>query len=237
MNSDAWATPAQQQRCPNGQTACNAGQASGSTDVVIPPANPPATGGASVEVRSGTSATLTMPGGNGVIVIPANAMISSGTVQMSPVAADAVPAANPGTTIIGQAIEITLFDKDGNPIARPTFANPVRITLALISGDGLNANSTVAFYDESTKQWTAIPSTIDLSTGTITGEVSHFTTFAVVEGLSAGDIAALATTPSALPKTGEAEKGQPSIWGWAIVALLLVAGAALTFRARQAKVR
>ena len=62
-----------------------------------------------------------------------------------------------------------------------SFYNPVYLSIRVVIPDGINYEDIVlAWYDSAKEQWFAVPTVIDVSTGTITGLVEHFTKFAVL---------------------------------------------------------
>ncbi|QWU17111.1 Prenyltransferase and squalene oxidase repeat-containing protein [Paenibacillus sophorae] len=61
------------------------------------------------------------------------------------------------------------------------FAKPTDLSIQIPVGTRNPQNLALAWLDENTNQWIPVPAVLDLSTGTITGKVSHFTKYAVVD--------------------------------------------------------
>ncbi|WP_025701086.1 DUF4430 domain-containing protein, partial [Paenibacillus forsythiae] len=61
------------------------------------------------------------------------------------------------------------------------FAKPADLSIRIPVGTRNPHNLAVAWLDEKNNQWIPVPAVLDLSTGTITGKVSHFTKYAVVD--------------------------------------------------------
>src|SRR5262245_59580324 len=151
VGSPAWATPAQNRR---GQTVPTVTPGRPSIPQVTPPAGAPAAGEVRQSVAPGVAATVATNDGAVAVVLPANSLIVPGTVGVRSVPADQLPTAGAGFALLGKAIEITLFDAQGNPIANPTFANPVQICFAFSADElaGVGGQSealVVQFYDTS----------------------------------------------------------------------------------------
>ncbi|MEW6623342.1 MAG: S-layer homology domain-containing protein [Bacillota bacterium] len=61
------------------------------------------------------------------------------------------------------------------------FNEPVYMSIRVVIPDGVKYEDLVlAWYNEEKEQWFALPTVVDVSTGTITGLVEHFTKFAVL---------------------------------------------------------
>ncbi|MFD1772750.1 DUF4430 domain-containing protein [Paenibacillus rhizophilus] len=61
------------------------------------------------------------------------------------------------------------------------FAKPTDLSIQFPVGARNPQNLALAWLDEKNDQWIPVPAVLDLSTGTITGKVSHFTKYAVVD--------------------------------------------------------
>ena len=68
----------------------------------------------------GAAATISTGDRTASVVIPANIFPQGRTVQVKPMAPAMLPPANPGFRLLGQAIEVTLFDANGKPLFSPT---------------------------------------------------------------------------------------------------------------------
>jgi hypothetical protein len=87
------------------------------------------------------------------------------------------PAAPEGATIIGLAYD---FGPEG-----ATFDPPITVTFSYSLSDipeGVNENSlTISYYDTSQGAWVTLEDiNVNTSTHTVSGKLSHFTTFAVL---------------------------------------------------------
>ena len=170
-NNSAWATPAQR---PAGQTIPTVTPGAPAAPDVIPPPLTGAAGEAQERVAPGIAATVSTGDGDATVILPANALSASGTLVLRPSSADAAPPANAGFALLGKAVEITLFDAQGKPIAHPSFANPIQVCFAYSAGDlakvGGNAEALVVqFYDTAASKWVALPTTVDVSSGRACG--------------------------------------------------------------------
>ncbi|AKG37543.1 hypothetical protein VK70_01705 [Paenibacillus durus ATCC 35681] len=61
------------------------------------------------------------------------------------------------------------------------FAKPTDLSIQIPVGARYPQNLALAWLDEKANQWIPVPAVLDLSTGTITGKVSHFTKYAVID--------------------------------------------------------
>ncbi|WP_052410074.1 S-layer homology domain-containing protein [Paenibacillus durus] len=68
------------------------------------------------------------------------------------------------------------FTPNGTKFTKPT---DLSIQIPVVTRNPQNL--ALAWLDENTNQWIPVPAVLDLSTGTITGKVSHFTKYAVVD--------------------------------------------------------
>jgi len=186
---------------------------------------------------------VTTGDGAAVVVLPANALSAAGTLVVRPVPADVAPPAGAGFALLGKTIEITLFDVQGNPIAHPSFANPIQVCFAYTADDLAKAGGTadalvVQFYDTSASKWVTLPTALDASSSRMCGSVTHFSLFSLAARSSAPRAlppTSAADLPSSLPKTSASAATAVPAWIWAVSALALAVGGALTLRFRQMK--
>jgi hypothetical protein len=230
----AWATPLQAQA---GQSVPTATPGGPSIPQVTPP--PAAVPGETREVvMPGVAATIGT--GDASVTLPANALSVPGTVGVRSVSADQLPPSSAGFALLGRAIEITLFDEQGNLIAHPSFANPVQVCFSFSAGDlaqaGGNADALVVqFYDVGAAKWVALPSKVNASKGSACGSVTHFTLFSLAARVSTPDTLPQtggANLPSSLPNTGSGSASDVPMWLWIVSALALIVGGTVIFRAR-----
>lgn len=190
--TSAWATPAQR---PLGQTVPTATPGIPPTPAVTPP---PSGGPGAIQkpVEPGVATAITTSAGD--VLIAANTLSAPGTLEVAPVAAGQLPAASDGYTLLGAAVEATLFDANGQPIDQPNLANSFQVCLDYTAGDlakagGDAASLVIMRYDEGAGAWVALPTTPDAAGGRICGPAGQMGTFALA-GRSSG--------PDVLPRTG-----------------------------------
>ena len=104
------------------------------------------------------------------IVIPKEALKEQKTIKIEELA--------PSTTNIEGNLKSSVYQFLPKGIK---FEKPVYISINIpIEDDDLD-NLVMAWFDEEKKQWIPIPTVIDAKTGTLTGQVDHFTKFAVID--------------------------------------------------------
>jgi len=125
--------------------------------------------------------TVTSPDGKLTITIPANTIardssgnpLSSLTVDVDPDPPCPVPE---DERIIGLAYS---FGPDG-----ATFNPPIEIVFTYEPDDldegVLEEELVIAFCDEDSREWIQVPAVVDEDNNTITAEISHFTTYAII---------------------------------------------------------
>jgi len=105
---------------------------------------------------------------------------------------ESLPAPPANTQVIGLAYD---FGPDG-----ATFDPPLTLTFEYeeseIPDDANEDYLVIAYWDEEAEEWVELDCTVDTVTNTITAEVSHFTTFAVIARLTLTAI--VLTSPPAL---------------------------------------
>lgn len=125
--------------------------------------------------------TITSPDGKLKITIPANTIardslgnpLSSLTIDVDPDPPCPVPE---DERIIGLAYS---FEPDG-----ATFSPPIEIVFTYEPADipegVLEEELIIAFCDEDSGEWIQVPAVVDADNNTITAEISHFTTYAII---------------------------------------------------------
>jgi hypothetical protein len=237
----AWATPAQH---PFGQTIPTATPGKAATPAVTPPAATPAQGSVQQAVAPGIAATISTSDRTASVVLPANALRTSGTLVLRPMTSGKLPPASPGFKLLGKAIEALLFDAQGRLLAHPSFANPIQVCFTYTAADLATADSqpadlVVQSFDTSTSTWVALPTALDSSAHRVCGSVTHLALFALtVRSAAPGappQTGAHGTLlPGQLPDTGPQTPGL-STWLWVFIALGLVAAVAVALGIRQFK--
>ena len=170
--------------------------------------SPSGGGSSTLQISSGT--TVTLPSGNG----------NTGSIYVAPVSGS-VPSTTftSGSTTFsfaGQAVECgpsgTQFSGAGTTISFTL--TPSQWATALSNAGGSTAGLTVRYYDPTTSTWIGVPTTVDATTYTVTGTITHFTSYGVfsqeptitVGGQDAsssnGVVAAAAAPPAILAPTG-----------------------------------
>ncbi|MFF2911936.1 DUF4430 domain-containing protein [Paenibacillus sp. NPDC057934] len=61
------------------------------------------------------------------------------------------------------------------------FAKPVDLSIKVPMTTNYPANLVIAWLNKTTNQWIPVPTTVDAKTGIVTGKVSHFTDYAVID--------------------------------------------------------
>lgn len=125
--------------------------------------------------------SVTSSGGNvsgsGVTLsIPAGAVENDVHVQVSQAALTSGMSLPAGSQLVSQVVDI-IKDQSGN------FAVPVTITMSFNQSqiDPSKYDIAICYFDEESGQWVELDNIeIDLNTGTISGQVEHFTKFAVI---------------------------------------------------------
>lgn len=152
------------------------------------------------------------------LTIPANTLCNDRdgqrltTIEMKD--AKDVPPPPAGNQTVGIPQE---FGPDG-----ATFDPPIKLSFAidvsLIPAGVAEKDLTMAFFNGATGKWVSVPTTVDTVNHTVTGDISHFTTFAVLAPVTAAvpptaTTPAPATTPTQPPAstTPAAQAGQPSL--------------------------
>ncbi|WP_036705736.1 hypothetical protein, partial [Paenibacillus graminis] len=118
------------------------------------------------EVTPGAGAALKDSGSEVQLLIPAGAV--SGTVKIS---------MKENSSSRGELVSgIYTFGPDGTK-----FVKPVELSITVPVKAGNPANLALAWLDPATGRWIPVPSVLDAKTGIITGKISHFTDYAVVD--------------------------------------------------------
>lgn len=142
------------------------------------------------DVTPGAAASLKDSGGEVDLQLPSGAV--SGTVKIS-----VRESSSNRTELVSGLYD---FKPDGTKFLK-TADLLIRIPVTAVNP----ANLALAWLNESTGNWIPVPASLDLKTGIMTGKVSHFTTYAVVDrskfepqqGKLASDITATAKTVAA----------------------------------------
>ncbi|KWX79838.1 hypothetical protein AML91_02085 [Paenibacillus jilunlii] len=118
------------------------------------------------EVAPGAGAALKDSGGEVQLLIPAGAV--SGTVKIT---------MKENNSSRGELVSgLYTFGPDGTK-----FVKPVELSITVPVKAGNPANLALAWLDPATGRWIPVPSVLDAKTGIITGKISHFTDYAVVD--------------------------------------------------------
>lgn len=160
-------------RTPDNSGSSSSGGSSNPTPTVNTP---------SVSISFGTPQSVSATNGatlNGTgitIAIPAGALAADVKVTVTKVADTAGLKLDADSKLLSDVLEI-VKDKTGD------FIKPVTITLNFDKSkvDTTKFDVKVCFYDETNKKWVALDKiNLDAATGKVSGEVTHFTKFAVL---------------------------------------------------------
>jgi hypothetical protein len=199
-------------------------------------------------VAPGLTAVVTA--GGATILIPADALAQPGTLQVWVVATPDLPPVpdNASFTLQGQAVEIMLFDQNGQPVANPTFTNPIQVCLAFLPDALAQAGSeslVVRLYNTAAAAWMSLPTTVDAAAGRACGATMHLSLFGLTAERTQGGVVAVsdasqaaasqaaapqAAEPAALPATSGPESMTPPWWLLVTVAVVGVGGLLLRRR-------
>ena len=104
------------------------------------------------------------------IIIPKEALTEQQTIKIEEFA--------PSTTNIEGNLKSSIYQflPKGTKFEKPVY---ISINIPIEEDDDLD-NLVMAWFDEVKNEWVPIPTVIDAKTGTITGQVDHFTKFAVI---------------------------------------------------------
>ncbi len=169
-------------------------------------------GAAPVTGATVTSSGATLTGSGATILIPAGAVSSDIKVNIKKLDASSLPSVPAGYKLLGDGYEITK-DKDGN------FAKAVTITLPFDSSKMDKEKEEGAVYYWNNSQWTALSNVkVDMEAGKASGDVEHFSKFAVLAQAKA--------VPAVAPVAAVAELNDISgHWAEANIKQLVAAGA------------
>jgi hypothetical protein len=118
------------------------------------------------EVTPGTEATLKDNAGEVQLQIPAGAVSSAVTISVKEIKSDR-------TELVSGLYE---FTPDGTK-----FVKPVDLSIKVPITTAYPANLVVAWLNKTTNQWIPVPTMVDVKNGIITGKISHFTDYAVID--------------------------------------------------------
>ncbi|MFZ5596262.1 MAG: lectin like domain-containing protein [Bacillota bacterium] len=174
-----------------------------SSPMNLPSATPPLSGGGGGAAPVGTKVST---GGGKVtasgvtVIIPAGAVENDIRVNINKTAGGAGINIPDGSLLAGNIVDI-VKDKSGN------FSKPVTITLSFdkLKIDLQKYTISIYWYDESNKQWVELQNvTVNPDNGTVSGETSHFTKFALL----AKEKPAVASVPAKPQGQTETAPGQ-----------------------------
>lgn len=143
-------------------------------------------GGGGSSMYNGETVTTnggTVTGAGATILIPANALASDVKVKVEKVTSTSSLTGAANSKLVSDVVEITK-DKSGD------FKKPVTITLTFDKSkvDAEKYDVGIYYYNEDTKTWVKLDNiSVDLSAGKVSGEVEHFTKFAVLATEKATD--------------------------------------------------
>ena len=193
----------------------SAGPSAGSSYTYVPPTTPAmpitVTGQVTATAGSGGKTTITTAENiKAAVELPINAVSANTTVAITPVAktatavSAAVASAPTGKTIVGSNVyNYTAQTAAGATVS--TFSTAVTLTFIYADSQitGLNESTLKVYYwNTTTSQWTALTTTVNTASNTLTANTTHFTYFAIMgeTGIIAPTTPAIATTTPAVVK-------------------------------------
>ncbi|OBZ08821.1 hypothetical protein A8L34_21920 [Bacillus sp. FJAT-27264] len=117
-------------------------------------------------IAAGAEATLKDSAGEVELKIPAGAVSTAVTISVKELSS------NRAELVSG----LYEFTPDGTK-----FAKPVDLSIKVPITTDYPANLVIAWLNKTTNQWIPVPTTVDVKTGIVTGKVSHFTDYAVID--------------------------------------------------------
>jgi hypothetical protein len=162
----------------SGEMAANNSAILGQDQVVefTTKANPKAEGNIPVAEKSIASAGGTISEPGVTIVIPANAISNEVKVTIEKVLNTSALPLDDKSNLVSEVFEI-IKDRTGN------FSEPVTITLSFDKSkvDANKYDVKICYFDEQENKWIPLDNvTVDLVAGTVSGDTTHFTKFAVI---------------------------------------------------------
>lgn len=135
----------------------------------------------STEVKADQKATLADPAGKVQFIVPANSVKSNTTIGIE--------------EEMGSRPELVSSLYEFTPNGQQ-FEKPVYLSFKIPVYNNTMSKLTIAWLNEATNQWIPVPTALDAKTGIITGTVSHFTKYAVINSdvlASSADLQQLTT--------------------------------------------
>ena len=213
-----------------------------------------ADGGIVKVVQPTTAVTVDLPEDGVRLRIPAPVQQATFQVRLKMIAPDDL--AGPSGSKVLRAVQIDLFDVDGNPRERVNLWSSARLRMTLTDADvdeigGLS--SLVAHWASGRLKlqkmsgpgapWTDLFAQFDISARTFSAWVSTFSTIAIIlsDPQAFATAPAVATPPAtsvddmqpAAPNTGGAELTRPVVFALALAILLLITGGRLLLSATR----
>ncbi|WIM40169.1 S-layer homology domain-containing protein [Paenibacillus sp. PK4536] len=135
----------------------------------------------STEVKADQKATLADPAGKVQFIVPANSVKSNTRIGIE--------------EEMGSRPELVSSLYEFTPNGQQ-FEKPVYLSFKIPVYNNTMSKLTIAWLNEATNQWIPVPTALDAKTGIITGTVSHFTKYAVINSdvlASSADLQQLTT--------------------------------------------
>lgn len=142
----------------------------------------------SAEVKADQKATLADSAGKVQFIVPANSVKSNTTIGIE--------------EEMGSRPELVSSLYEFTPNGQQ-FEKPVYLSFKIPVYNNTMSKLTIAWLNEATNQWIPVPTALDAKTGIITGTVSHFTKYAVINSdvlASSADLQQLTTDINATVK-------------------------------------
>jgi hypothetical protein len=152
------------------------------TTPVVPPKPGVVAGLVTEEIKSASGGTVALADESVQVTFPPGATHDDVIVTIAPMTEVVQPTV--GMVMIANRIfQITVEDKSGNQVR--DFDRDLILTFTFTEEDlkGQEVSSSdlrIFYWDEVATAWIAIPSTVDLATGTVTGTTNHLTIYALM---------------------------------------------------------
>ena len=153
-------------------------------------------------INTGQQASFTVPLGSKVLDKAGKAL---STVSISMLAEADVPAVPGGTTytFAGFAVKCSPDGATFSPAASLKFTLTTKEWDAVLAkANGNSAYLSVKFYDAASASWVSVPTTVDPSGHSVTGSVSHYSTYGLFADTTAATPVVIETPqPTGVPAT------------------------------------
>ena len=143
-------------------------------------------GGVSVQLVSGTAATLTSADGVVTVTVPAGASVAAGTLSYTPKTAADAPAVAPSGLAFGSVLfDLTVLDSSGDPALNYSFGTAIAVEVRYTDADLQAAEGNpdrlqLMKYDPGFQVWTALTTSFDPVAKTVRAQLTRLSFFALM---------------------------------------------------------